>query len=210
MIITHKQLKALGACADQRAMFVERFGKSVDVTMANVDACAQGFDVAWLAQNVLPAPLWAEYKRQCALLLAECKRQRAPLLAEYERQQEPLLAEYRRTLVPLLAEYERQHAPLLAEYERQHAPLWAEYDRQRAPLWAEYDRQQAPLWAEYKRQCALLLAEYERQCARVLLPLLEEHANDHHTRTVKGWLEHHRLRTHIPHHTRSGGSGGCS
>jgi hypothetical protein len=109
MIITHEQLKALGACADQRAMFVERFGESVDVTMANVDACAQGFDVTWLAQHVLPARLLAEYERQNAALWAEYERQRAPLWAEYERQHAALWAAHKRqqarVLLPLLEEH---------------------------------------------------------------------------------------------------------
>jgi hypothetical protein len=122
MIITHEQLKALGACADQLAMFVARFGESVEVTMANVDACAQGFNVAWLAQNVLPARLLAEYERQRALLWAEYGRQHAPLWAAYDRQ---------RALS--LAEYDRQHAALWAEYKRQHVrvllPLLEEHSK---------------------------------------------------------------------------------
>ena len=149
--ITARQLRAKGACADQLALFRERFGASVtfDTLEALEAACVANpdFDYSWAAGALFSEPIWEEYERQ-----------RAPILAEYERQRAPIWAEYERQRAPILAEYERQHEPIRTEYARQRAPIWAEYERQRAPIWAEYERQHEPIWAEYARQRATLWA----------------------------------------------------
>src|ERR1017187_8499309 len=97
-----KWLAKENACAESRTW---QSGKTLNKTWKT---CERGDWLLWLrnrAGYVWPDSLYAEYRRQRALLWSEYKRQRAPLLAEYER----------------------QNAPLLAEYLRQNAPLWAEY-----------------------------------------------------------------------------------
>lgn len=79
--ITLAQLRAAGACADQRNKFKELFGSSVEVT---VDLCVQHatvFDWDFAATHFLTATALAKYERVSATALAEYQRVSAPAWA---------------------------------------------------------------------------------------------------------------------------------
>jgi len=63
MILTTKMLRAKGACEDQRKLFDELTGGSIDITAAWCAEHAAEFDWDWASINLLTAPAWAEYER---------------------------------------------------------------------------------------------------------------------------------------------------
>jgi hypothetical protein len=115
MKITLKQLKTLGACSEQFALFKATFGASVTLTEAIVMEHGGKFDLLWIARRIFSAPAWAEYEKV-----------RAPAWAEYEKVRAPAWAEYEKVCAPAWAEYEKVRAPAWAEYEKVCAPaFWA-------------------------------------------------------------------------------------
>lgn len=68
--ITLSQLRAAGACADQRAKFKELFGSSVEVTVELCVKHAADFDWGFAAEKFLSASALAEYYRVRALAWA--------------------------------------------------------------------------------------------------------------------------------------------
>ena len=84
MIITLKQLRRLGACEPQVALFKERFGTSVELTEALMIEHGKDFDLDWIAAKVFTPEQYADYKAKCDLLFADYKATRAPLYADYE------------------------------------------------------------------------------------------------------------------------------
>ena len=132
MKITLKQLRLLGACTGQVALFKATFGAKVEITEAVCKEHGSKFDTDWLAAKLFSrelykeylakcAPLDAEYQAKCAQLWEEYLAKRAPLDAEYRAKRDQFYAEYRAKCAPLYAEYEAKHAPLYAEYQAKHA-----------------------------------------------------------------------------------------
>jgi len=113
--LTLQRLIDLGACADQRELFRETFGDSVDVTPELCVSVADKFDWRWAAEHLLSAPAWAEYERATAPAWAECERVEAPAWAEYERVKALARAEYKRVEAPAWAEYQRVEARTFGE-----------------------------------------------------------------------------------------------
>ncbi len=74
------------ACDEQVAIFKRVFGVAAEVNAANaLLAVEAGMDINWLADHLLSAPAWAEYKRVCAPAREEYERVRATAWEEYER-----------------------------------------------------------------------------------------------------------------------------
>ena len=96
-------LVARGACINQRDLFRNRWGDSVEVTVALCQSVADQVDWAWAGEHLLTAPAWAEYDRVTA----------------------PARAEYERVTADARAEYERVTADARAEYARVTADAWA-------------------------------------------------------------------------------------
>ena len=88
---TVDDLRAVGACDDQVALFSAMFpdGATADDLPR---AVAAGLDVYWFVRRVVSPDVWAAFNRQRATLRAAFERQHAPLWAEYERQFATLLA----------------------------------------------------------------------------------------------------------------------
>ena len=134
MYITTDLLTRRRACRDQLNLFTSLFPDGVTITQALCIEHADKFDWRWAAQNLLSAPLYAEYIAKCAPLYAEYIAKRAPLVAKYNAKRASLYAEYNAKCAPLDAEYIAKHAPLYAEYNAKRAPLVAEYNAKCALL----------------------------------------------------------------------------
>jgi hypothetical protein len=124
-LLAYQQLKAAGACADQRALFKAKFGLQVEVTVALATQVAQEFDWLWAAK-LLSAAALAAYEHQRAAALNELTCQYTLARAEFTRQCAGAQAENARQCELALAECERQRAAVWAEYNRQHAATWAQ------------------------------------------------------------------------------------
>ncbi|MDR3562068.1 MAG: hypothetical protein P4N59_11620, partial [Negativicutes bacterium] len=59
-IITLGQLRTAGACQNQRKLFEETFGNSVEITEEICLAHANKFCWDWAAKNLLSPKAWAE------------------------------------------------------------------------------------------------------------------------------------------------------
>lgn len=71
-ILTYNWLRRRGACKDQRDLAALHFGRSAPLTRRTLLECAAlGLDLDWLADEIIPAPLWAEYERQRAHIIAD-------------------------------------------------------------------------------------------------------------------------------------------
>lgn len=96
MIVTTEMLRAKNACDEQVELFDSLTGGSVDVTETWCLEHYDKFQWRWAAENLLPVPALAEYRRVIAPAWVEYERVTAPALAEYERVIAPAWAEYRR------------------------------------------------------------------------------------------------------------------
>ena len=104
MRITHAFLVHHHACADQCALFVQRYPQGLTVSAETLTEAAQaGLSIGWLAQFI-PATRLAAYQAGRAPLLATYRAGRAPLLATYEAGRASLWAAYEAGRAPLLAE----------------------------------------------------------------------------------------------------------
>jgi len=110
MKITLKQLRRLGACSGQVALFKATFGDEVEITEAVCKEYGGKFDTGWLAEKLFSPELLNEYEVKCAPLYAEYQAKRAPLYAEYQAKCAPLDAEYRAKCAPLWEEYQAKYA----------------------------------------------------------------------------------------------------
>jgi hypothetical protein len=68
MKITLKDLRKHGACAEQVDLFKATFGKEIILTEALVMEYGTTFDLGWVARNLFPAPLYADYQAKRAPL----------------------------------------------------------------------------------------------------------------------------------------------
>ena len=118
-------LRELGACDDQCALFEQRFGAQVRVTVELCERVAPLFKWDWAARHLLPEPAWDEYERVITAALAEYERVITAAWAKYERAIAPASDEYERAIVSASDEYKRAIAPVLAEYERAKASAFA-------------------------------------------------------------------------------------
>src|SRR6185295_17160384 len=105
--LTLAQLKAAGACANQRALFEKTFGTRVEITEALCLEHAASFGWGWASAHLLSPAAQAEYDRVTA-----------PAWAEYDRVCASAQAEYNRVTAPAQAEYDRVRAAAQAEYDR--------------------------------------------------------------------------------------------
>ena len=87
-------LVARGACINQRDLFRNRWGDSVEVTVALCQSVADQVDWAWAGEHLLTADAWAEYERVTAAASDEYDRVTAPASDEYERVTAAARAEY--------------------------------------------------------------------------------------------------------------------
>jgi hypothetical protein len=92
--ITLKQLRLLGACTGQVALFKATFGAKVEITEAVCKEHGSKFDTDWLAAKLFSRELYKEYRAK-----------RAPFLKEYQAKRDQFYAEYRVKCAPLDAEY---------------------------------------------------------------------------------------------------------
>jgi hypothetical protein len=83
--ITYADLKAKRACANQLAMFGDRFGDSVTFTRDDIGDKTQGIQIDWIALTLLSDPLADEYDRQSNWLLYDYADHRNRILAKYDR-----------------------------------------------------------------------------------------------------------------------------
>ena len=83
MKITLRQLRRIGACKGQVALFKKTFGEEVELTRENAVAYGALFDVNWLAEVIFDATKLADYRAKCAPLWADYLAKRASLLADY-------------------------------------------------------------------------------------------------------------------------------
>ena len=95
-----KDLK--GACAEQRTLFKQHFGKGGEVTLTKVLSVASDFNWNWAARHLLSAPALAEYGKAIA----------------------PARAEYGKVCATAWAEYGKVCATALAEYDKVCASTW--------------------------------------------------------------------------------------
>jgi len=65
-ILTLAQLKAKGACADQRNEFKRRFGSQVEISVDLCLSVASVFDWTWAAHNFLSPPAGRAYEEATA------------------------------------------------------------------------------------------------------------------------------------------------
>ena len=127
MKITLRQLRLLGACKPQVALFKETFGTEVELTEANAVRYGALFDINWIARKILQGDKLVDYEAKRAPLWADYEAKRAPLLADYKAKGDALDADYRAKCAPLWAAYEVKRAPLYADYRAKLDPLTADY-----------------------------------------------------------------------------------
>jgi hypothetical protein len=95
-------LRRMAACKEQVDVFHTIFGTAtVSITETLCVEHANKFNWDWAANNLLPAPLYADYKAKIT-----------PLYADYEAKRAPLDADYRAKIAPLYADYKAKIAPL--------------------------------------------------------------------------------------------------
>lgn len=92
-IITLQDLVDNGACADQRAEFVRRFGRSVEITVELCMSVAHVFDWNWAAAKLLKTPAWDAYEAAKKTAWDACKAATKPAWAAYEAAKAKAFAE---------------------------------------------------------------------------------------------------------------------
>lgn len=83
--ITVDQLRDVGACARQVALFSQMFGAEVCVSVELAESVAGRFEWDFAARQLLPPDAWAEYTRAREEALAEYMRVEVDARAEYAR-----------------------------------------------------------------------------------------------------------------------------
>ena len=83
-VLTLAALKRKGACADQIALFRDKFGDSVVVTEALCVEHAAAFSWSWGAENLLSAPALAAHQAAIAPARAAYQAAIAPARAAYQ------------------------------------------------------------------------------------------------------------------------------
>ena len=112
MFLTKQMLHAKHACKTQYELFVEHFPDGVEVTELVCVSVANIFDWEWAALNLLPAPLYADYKAKSAALYTNYEVKRAALYTDCVVKR----AAY--------ADYEVKRAALYTNYEAKCAALF--------------------------------------------------------------------------------------
>ena len=100
---TVDDLRAVGACDDQVALFSAMFpdGATADDLPR---AVAAGLDVYWFVRRVVSPDVWRAYKEAQALLWRAYKEAQAPLWRAYKEAEAPLWRAYEEAEAPLLAD----------------------------------------------------------------------------------------------------------
>jgi hypothetical protein len=101
MKITLKDLRKHGACEGQVDLFKTTFGKEIILTEALVMEYGTTFALGWVARNLFPAPLYADYQAKIDTLYADYAAKRAPLYADYQAKIDTLDADYAAKRAPL-------------------------------------------------------------------------------------------------------------
>lgn len=92
MEISIEWLRRQSACNLDNKWYTQKLASPATLTSELIHSAHEAgvLDAVWLAEKVLPPPLWAEYKRQRASLWAEYERQQMELLITLFFNQEPL------------------------------------------------------------------------------------------------------------------------
>jgi len=113
-LITLQQLIDADACADQRYLFKQKFGDSVEVTRELCISVADVFDWSWAAQHFLSAPALKVYHETYASAWNV----------------------YDETCAPALKVYDETRAQAWKVYNETRAPAWKVYDETCAAMFA--------------------------------------------------------------------------
>ena len=105
MTITLKQLRLMGACEPQVALFKERFGTSVELTEVLMIEHGKDFDLSWIAAKVFTPEQYADYEAKRDVLYADYRAKCAPLDADYKAKRDVLYADYDAKYASLDADY---------------------------------------------------------------------------------------------------------
>lgn len=139
MKITARLLKRKGACADEAELFEKLYPDGAEITEAACVAVADKFDWDWAAENLLPAPLFADYATKSVWIATG-----------YESKCEWIAADYWAGWASLYAAhgYWSKYAPtpLDADYRVENALLDAVWRTKRASLDADYETALAALF----------------------------------------------------------------
>ena len=134
--ITLRQLVAAGACVEQRELFANTFGKSVEVTIERAREVAELFDWDW-ARCLLSPKAQAAYDAAKAPAQAACNAATASAWAAYNAATAPAWAAYDAAMATAQAAYNAAIAPALVAHNAAIAPARAAYSAARATAWAE-------------------------------------------------------------------------
>ena len=150
MEITVKQLKKLGACRDQVALFKETFGASAKVTLENCLIAAEaGLDIDWASRRLLTSRQRAAYLAATAPARAVYLATRAPARAAYLAATAPARAACLAATAPARAAHKAAKASAWAAYLAATAQAWADYEAAETQDWTDHDATKAPAWAAY-------------------------------------------------------------
>jgi len=143
MIVTRRQLTAMGACLEQRESFTQTFGAhaQVEVNEENLLRAARaGLDIAWWFSRTFPRPLVDQYWRQPRVRLQ---------------------ARYNRRLVTLQAEVDEQLLDMLEEHDRRVHALSERRGtlQQLQLLWEQYYRRKGALHSNHRKRIRALQLE---------------------------------------------------
>ena len=158
MRITLKQLRAAGACADQRELFKEKFGDYVDVTAALCLEHAEDFDWDWAADNLLPRPARRAFNKAEDAAWRVFEEAQADLLRAYQKVVDQMWSGFDKPLgeviltakeVEALADAQRAYMEATAPYRRAYNEATARAFAQAAelvdqnPSWSKDDNRSA-------------------------------------------------------------------
>ena len=127
--ITYDQLKHLEACEAQLDLFRERFNEVLKLTAETDPTIASGFNVDWLAENVLNKANFKEFDKISDTAWAEYIKVEAAAQADFDKISDAAWEEYNKTRDAALAEYDKAVAAARAEYDKARDAAQAEYDK---------------------------------------------------------------------------------
>ena len=140
MKITLAQLKKLGACEDQVALFRNNFGEEVEATEALCVKHAQKFNWNWAANNLLSAPARRAYDEAMASAQQAYEEATAPAQRAYEEATAPARRAYDEATASAQQAYEEAMASAQQAYEEATARAFARAAINKAKGVTSHDR----------------------------------------------------------------------
>jgi hypothetical protein len=131
--ITISQLETLNACPEQRQVFEELFGDSIEITPDLAEKYFDKFNSDWAAENLLKPEYYIEYEKI-----------ENSAYVEYRNIKNPAYVEYRKIMYSAYAyaEYQKIRDSAFDEYNKISIAAYAEYRKIVAKAFVELYIQQ--------------------------------------------------------------------